>query len=235
MELLGLDDLPPVRGPGLVRHSSLRAGLGAAACLVLLVALALGLVAALPHLAAAPWTAALVLPPAGVLGVIVWLALEVTLLHFLSARAPTNRLVLFGEGELFVVLRSFLNQSGGDRDGCVLHLQSDEIRAYALRRESAARPFESERAGARRSFVELDLGDLPTHDVARALDREARRTGPERHLGFLKFRTHHSHRPVQLVAPGRLWIENASPALLRGLNRLGVPERAQGKAATRAA
>lgn len=235
MELVGLDDLPPVRGPGLVRHGALRAGLGAAACSALLLALSLGLAAALPHLQRAPWSAALILPPALVAGLILWLALEVTLGLYLAARAPTNQLVLFGEAELHIVLRSFLNRSGGDRDGCVLHLRSDEIRAYTLRRESAARPFESERAGERRSFVELDLGDLPTHDVARALDREARRTGPERRLGFLKFRTHHPHRPVQLVAPGRLWIENASPELLRGLERLRVPRQAAADVASRAA
>lgn len=235
MELVGLDDLPPVRGPGLVRHGSLRAGLGAAACLALLLALSLGLAAALPHLQSAPWSAALILPPALVAGLILWLALEVTLGHYLAARAPTNQLVLFGEAEMFVVLRSFLNRGGDPSGPCVLRLRPEDIQSFALRRESAARPFESERAGERRSFVELDLGRGSTTELGRVLDLEAQRSSPARRFGFFEVRARHPHRPVQLVGSGRLWIENASPELVRGLERLRVPRQAAADAASRAA
>lgn len=119
---------------------------------------------------------------------------------------PTNWLARTGPRGLELNLRSYLNARPGDALP-VLRLEPSEIRSIGRVGESWTEERPSEKRYRFRRWLELDLGDADTSELARVLDEERRRTPAETSFAGIRSRTKHHHEPVRLEAPGRLWVE----------------------------
>ncbi len=220
MQLVPATDVPPDARP--IRHGARAARLGAWALGTLAAGLGVGLIALAPRLADAPWALYLIGPPAVIVFAIVWLGLEAVLEHVRAAGRTSNCVAAFSDRGLFLGLRSYLNHHFPDDGPAFVFVPRESIRSWRPVRESAARPFESERAGARRAWIELELADVDTHDLAARLAAEATRDGPPRGLLGLTWYPRHRHAPVEVPRHSVVRVERVDAALERELDALGV-------------
>jgi hypothetical protein len=157
----------------------------------------------------------------------------------LARLRPSNWLVRMGDDGLHLQLRSYLNHRFPPNALTVVYLPYREIRSAREVRERLEIPeTESEPPHTRRvttqrrRLVELEL-TVDTEPLARALDEEAARLGPEaRRRGIVGSR--YKHFPVRLASPERLQIEwgvvPGAPAFLAALGRhIEVSPAAEGR------